>query len=59
MGEYDYTPRQMWDAVCTDCGDKCSVPFEPDNVRPVFCRDCLSRNRRLEDNRAIKNKYND
>lgn len=36
--------RQMFDAVCAECGKPCKVPFEPRNDRPVYCSDCF-RNR--------------
>ncbi len=36
-------PRQMFDAVCAECGKPCQVPFEPRNDRPVYCSECFSR----------------
>jgi len=30
-------------AVCADCGQETYVSFQPDGVRPVYCRVCLSR----------------
>ncbi len=36
-------PRQMYDAVCAECGTDCKVPFEPRNERPVYCSDCFRR----------------
>ncbi len=36
-------PRQMYDAVCAECGAPCKVPFEPRNDRPVYCSDCFRR----------------
>lgn len=36
--------RQMFDAVCSECGKECKVPFEPRTDRPVYCSDCF-RNR--------------
>ena len=35
--------RQMYDAVCANCGKTCKVPFEPRAGRPVYCSDCFSR----------------
>lgn len=29
--------RQMYDAVCADCGAPTKVPFEPKEGRPVYC----------------------
>ena len=39
--------RQMYDAVCSECGKECQVPFEPHDDRPVYCSDCY-RNRKQE-----------
>ena len=39
-----YTPgRQMFPAVCADCGKATSVPFEPRQGRPVYCSDCYRK----------------
>ncbi len=35
--------RQMYDAVCAQCGKDCEVPFEPLDGRPVYCSDCFGR----------------
>jgi CxxC-x17-CxxC domain-containing protein len=32
-----------FETVCWDCGQKTKVNFEPDRVRPVYCRDCLKK----------------
>ncbi len=37
--------RQMYDAVCADCGNACQVPFEPRQDRPVYCSDCFSKHK--------------
>jgi len=34
-------PRQMFDAVCSECGKPCKLPFEPHTDRPVYCSDCF------------------
>jgi len=34
-------PRpQLFDAICSGCGEKTQVPFKPDGKRPVYCRNC-------------------
>ncbi len=38
-------PREMFPAVCGDCGKQTEVPFRPRGDRPVFCSDCFSRRR--------------
>jgi len=35
--------RQMYDAVCAQCGKPCKVPFEPKEDRPVLCSECFSK----------------
>ena len=32
--------RAMYPTVCAACGKETSVPFEPKEGRPVYCRDC-------------------
>ncbi|MGI6472319.1 MAG: CxxC-x17-CxxC domain-containing protein [Candidatus Methanomethylophilaceae archaeon] len=38
-------PREMFDTVCSDCGEGCQVPFKPTDGRPVYCRDCFQKHR--------------
>ncbi len=35
--------RQMYPAVCAQCGKNTEVPFEPRSGRPVYCRDCYNK----------------
>jgi len=43
---YGYnTQRQMFPAVCSDCGKTTQVPFEPRQGRPVYCSDCYRKTR--------------
>jgi CxxC-x17-CxxC domain-containing protein len=32
--------RQMYPAVCAQCGKATEVPFQPRGDRPVYCSDC-------------------
>jgi len=45
--------KKKFDAVCSVCGKKTSVSFQPDGVRPVFCPDCLQKSRETAPQRAI------
>lgn len=36
-------PRQMFTAVCADCGAETSVPFEPKEGRPIYCSECYAK----------------
>jgi len=33
-------PREMFEAVCAQCGKPALVPFRPNGDRPVYCKDC-------------------
>ena len=43
--DYNRAPRQMYPAVCSNCGKATEVPFEPRSDKPVFCRDCFQARR--------------
>jgi len=36
-------PREMFPAICAECGKDTEVPFEPTNGRPVYCSDCYNK----------------
>jgi len=38
-------PRQMYDAVCSECGAPTKVPFKPTGVKPVYCSQCFAKHR--------------
>src|SRR5262249_37054171 len=38
-------PRELFDAVCAQCGASTRVPFRPVAGRPVYCRECYSSRR--------------
>ncbi len=33
--------RQMYPAVCAQCGKNTEVPFQPRGDKPVYCSDCF------------------
>jgi CxxC-x17-CxxC domain-containing protein len=35
--------REMFPAVCSQCGKDTQVPFQPRNDRPVYCSDCYNK----------------
>lgn len=35
--------RQMFPAICAECGKQTEVPFLPREGRPVYCRDCYNK----------------
>jgi CxxC-x17-CxxC domain-containing protein len=38
--------REMFPAVCAQCGKETQVPFQPRGDRPVYCSDCYTKVRR-------------
>ncbi|MBN1692000.1 MAG: zinc-ribbon domain containing protein [Dehalococcoidales bacterium] len=40
--------RQMFPAVCAQCGKETEVPFQPRGDKPVYCSDCF---RKIRDTR--------
>lgn len=34
---------KMYSAVCLNCQKEISIPFEPKEGRPVYCKDCLNK----------------
>jgi len=36
-------PKQMFPAICSQCGQSCEVPFKPTGDRPVFCSNCFKK----------------
>lgn len=36
-------PRQMYAAVCSNCGQEARVPFQPRGDKPVYCSDCFQQ----------------
>ena len=42
-GGYSSSRRQMFPAVCAQCGQETEVPFEPREGRPVYCSSCYNK----------------
>lgn len=39
----DRAPREMFKAICDNCGKECEVPFKPTSGKPVYCSDCFEK----------------
>jgi CxxC-x17-CxxC domain-containing protein len=37
--------REMFDAVCVECGKECQVPFKPTEGKAVYCSECFAAKR--------------
>jgi CxxC-x17-CxxC domain-containing protein len=44
-GGYERRERQMFPAVCSECGKETMVPFQPRTDRPVYCSECFEQHR--------------
>jgi CxxC-x17-CxxC domain-containing protein len=44
-GGYERPQRQMYPAVCSNCGKETQVPFQPRGDKPVYCSDCFAERR--------------
>jgi CxxC-x17-CxxC domain-containing protein len=44
-GGYATQRREMFPAVCAQCGKDTQVPFQPRGDRPVYCSECYSAQR--------------
>ena len=38
-------PRQTFTVICADCGCETTVPFQPREDRPVYCKECYEKHR--------------
>lgn len=34
---------ELHKATCASCGNSCEVPFKPNGIKPVYCRDCFKK----------------
>ncbi len=44
-GGYARREREMFPAVCAQCGKDTMVPFQPRTDKPVYCSECYSAQR--------------
>lgn len=45
--------KQLYDAECNSCHKMCQVPFRPNGLKPIYCRDCF----RQDEERAPKGRF--
>jgi len=44
-GGYGGGAREMFTAICSNCGKEARVPFQPRGDKPVYCSDCFEQRR--------------
>ena len=42
---YSRAPREMFSAICSECGQTATVPFQPRTDKPVYCSSCFEQKR--------------
>ena len=47
--------QSVYNAVCSDCGLECAVPFQPRTDKPVYCRKCWSARKPHRNGKTIAN----
>lgn len=45
-GSNFFGDKQMFKAVCDECGKNCEVPFRPTGDKPIYCSDCFGKTER-------------
>ena len=51
-GSRNRGPVTMHQAICSQCGKPCEVPFEPTNGKPVYCNECFAAKRGTDGGRS-------
>ncbi len=41
----DKPQREMFEAVCAECGKTAYIPFQPVTDRPIYCSECFKAKR--------------
>jgi len=42
-GKSHFQEKRMYSAICTECGNKCEVPFRPTGGKPIYCSNCFGK----------------
>ncbi|MGE5425880.1 MAG: CxxC-x17-CxxC domain-containing protein [Bacillota bacterium] len=52
-GRNEFDRPEMHKAICSECGDKCEVPFRPNGTKPVLCSTCFGAQKGNNDSRSF------
>lgn len=47
-GGGNFGNKEMFRAVCSNCGNSCEVPFRPNGRKPVLCSNCFQKDNSAE-----------
>lgn len=57
-GSRGSSATMMHPAICSQCGERCEVPFKPNNQKPVYCNNCFDRSDNSEGKKVFTPKGN-
>ena len=49
--------REMFSAVCDECGNDCEVPFRPTEGKPIYCNKCFRKRNEESESGFGNNRY--
>ncbi|MFC1595276.1 CxxC-x17-CxxC domain-containing protein [Patescibacteria group bacterium] len=49
--------RRMYQAVCSQCGNKCEIPFLPTGSKAVYCKNCFEGGASTADRRHNESRH--
>ena len=49
----NFENKQMFSAICDNCGDSCQVPFHPTAGKPIFCSKCFENKNDKQNSKQI------
>lgn len=50
--------REMFSAICDDCGKECKVPFNPSSDKPIYCSKCFENRNNSHDGDSKSKNFN-
>ena len=50
--------KRMFNVKCTNCGKSTTVPFEPKEGKPVYCKICFAKQRITHQEKPNVNMFN-
>ena len=57
FGDRNSARHSMHQAICSDCGRECEVPFRPTGDRPVYCSSCFEKHGNTNPARSGEKNY--
>ena len=45
---------ELFQAICSNCGKQCEVPFRPNGTKPVYCKECFNNPNRKGQKQEIR-----